>query len=360
MVTDGPSRPGDGSGKAPTLRDVAARAFVNPSVVSRVLNSDPTLKISADTRRRVVEAIAALRYRPNALARGLRLARTSTIGFVLPEVANPVYSPIVIGAQRRAAEAGFVILLGSGRDAASAEASFARLLSEGRVDGLLIASATIEDQLIRDLVSGPAPIVIVNRRVDGVIGSVIVDDEAGSRTATEHLIGLGHSRIAHVAGPADIDTTMRRRAGYEAAMLRGGFQLRVVSGDGWDAVAGYRAAERLFKENGGVTAVFAANVMVAIGVVRAAREADRIVPRDLSVIALHDFGLAAFIEPPLTTVAMPLEELGSAAVDVLLDRLAGAPAGDLVIQTPPRLILRSSTGPPSTGAPSKAVDGQRL
>lgn len=329
--------------KAPTLRDVAARATVNPSVVSRVLNGDATLKIAAPTRQRVLEAVDHFDYRPNALARGLRMSRTSTIGLVLPEIANPVYGPILVGAQRRASEKGYVIIIGSGMDASSTEASFAQLLREGRVDGLLIASAALEDALIRELASGPAPVVVVNRRVDGVAGSVIVDDQAGSYLATDHLLQLGHSNIAHLAGPGGLDTTIRRRAGFESAMHSAGFQGVVISEEGWDAGAGHRAGVRLLRDQPTVTGVFAGNVMMAIGMVRAASEYGRVVPHDLSVIALHDFPLAGFVNPPLTTIVMPLEELGAAGVDMLLDRLVGGRAYDMVIQTPPHLMVREST-----------------
>lgn len=331
-----------GSARAPTLRDVAALAAVNPSVVSRVLNRDATLKITDATRARVTSAVEQLGYRPNALARGLRLSTTSAIGLVLPEVSNPVYGPIVVGAERRAAEAGYVLVLGSGADAASTEASFARLLSEGRVDALLVASATVEDQLLRGLSRGVAPVLAVNRRIAGAVGSIVVDDAAGAHLATCHLIELGHRRIVHVSGPPAMDTSARRQAGYEQAMREAGLTPRVVVGRGWDARSGYAVGASAL-EHRATSALFVANVMAAIGVIRAARERGHAVPQDLSVVALHDSPVAEYFEPPLTTVQLPLEQLGRAAVELAIERLDGAFARDVLLADPPRLLVRGST-----------------
>jgi LacI family transcriptional regulator len=337
-----PARRTTGSERTPTLRDVAALAAVDPSVVSRVLNADPTLKVTEATRERVLAAVQRLGYRPNALARGLRMATTSAIGLVLPEVSNPVYGPIVVGAERRAAEAGYVLVLGSGADAATTEASFARLLSEGRVDALLVASATVEDQLLRGLSRGAAPVLAVNRRIAGAVGSIVVDDAAGAHLATRHLLELGHRRIVHVSGPPAMDTSARRQAGYEQAMRDAGLAPRVVAGRGWDARSGYAVGAAVLQHRA-TTAVFVANIMAAIGVIRAARERGRAVPDDLSVVALHDSPVAEFFEPPLTTVQLPLEQLGRAAVELVLERLGGAPPRDVLLADPPRLLVRGST-----------------
>jgi LacI family transcriptional regulator len=336
----------------PTLRDVAALASVDPSVVSRVVNDDPRLSISPGTRARVLAVIDELGYRPNVIARGLRLARTWTIGFVLPDLGNPVYGQIVHGAQARAQEAGYAIVLGSPLEGRTIDSAFLRLLNERRFDGLLVASATVEDERLRELSATPAPVVVVNRRVDGVESSVIVDDAAGGELATRHLLELGHTSVAHIGGPVDIDTSARRRQGFEAAVAGCGIHHPVIeAGAGYDAGAGFEAARRLLERHPEVTGVFAANVMIAIGAIRAARELGRCVPADLSVVALHDFPLAAYTEPPLTTVAMPLLELGAAAADLLLARIEGRPspsAMSAMLTIPPRLVVRGSTaGPPA-------------
>ncbi len=334
------------SARAPTLRDVAALAHVNPSVVSRVLNGDPTLKITAATRARVVAAVEQLGYRPNALARGLRMATTSAIGLVLPEVPNPVYGPIVVGAEQRSAEAGYVLILGNGADAAATEASFVRLLHEGRVDALLVASATVEDDLLRGLSRGAAPVIAVNRRIAGAVGSIVVDDAAGARMATQHLIDLGHRWITHLSGPPVMDTSIRRQEGYEDAMRAAGLEAHVVVGQGWDARSGFAATEAILRHRS-MTALFAANIMAAVGVIRGIRGCGLRVPEDLSVVALHDSPVAEYFEPPLTTVQLPLEQLGRAAVELVLERIDGAPARDVLLRDPPRLLVRESARAPS-------------
>ena len=230
-VTNG--RRTNAAGRPPTLRDVAALAAVNPSVVSRVLNRDPTLKIDRRHPRRVLDAVTQLSYRPNALARGLRMSTTSAIGLVLPEVANPVYGPIVVGAERRASEAGYVLVLGGGLDAASTEASFARLLDEGpggRAAGRVRhgrgrAAADVSRQ--------------VRRRSSRSTAGSAAPSARSSSTTPRRLAwprstssSWAISRIMHIAGPPSMDTTQRRQQGYEAAMTAAGLPSMVVAGRG--------------------------------------------------------------------------------------------------------------------------------
>jgi LacI family transcriptional regulator len=334
------------SNRAATLRDVALVASVDPSVVSRVLRNDPRLSISSKTRERVLNAIEELEYRPNAQARGLRLRRTWTIGFVLPDIGNPVYSQIVHGAQAHAEEAGYAIAIGSPLDGRRVEHAFTRLLRERRFDGLLVATSRDDDDLVA-LTSGGAPIVVVNRRIAGIESSVVVDDATGSTVATNHLLDLGHRRIAHIAGPPDIDTSVRRQAGFGAAMNARGIDDYVIVGTaGYPAHEGYAAAVQLFEDEPETTGVFVANVLLAFGVIRAAADRALRVPEDVSVVALHDFPIAEYFTPPLTTVAMPLVELGAAAVDMLLECIDGKPGRSLMLDVEPRLVVRSSTAPP--------------
>src|SRR5262249_39783611 len=151
-----------------------------------------------------------------------------------------------------------------------------------------------------------------------------VDDAAGATVATDHLLDLGHRRIAHIAGPPGIDTSVRRQAGFAAAMDARGVENYVVVGAvDYPAHAGYAAAIELFENEPETTAVFVANVLLAFGVISAARDRSLRVPEDISVVALHDFPIAEFFTPPLTTVAMPLAELGAAGVDMLLERIDG-------------------------------------
>jgi LacI family transcriptional regulator len=313
-----------------------------------VVTGDPALRVSGATRERVETAIRELGYRPNVQARGLRLAKTWTIGFVLPDLMNPFYAPIVEGAERRASENGYMVVIVRELDRAmdrGDELIFERLIHQDRVDGLLVASGRVDDGVLRSLDQGDRPLVIVNRRVPGIVGSVVVDDEAAAHLATRHLIELGHRHLAHVTGPEGIDNTTRRRAGFEAAAREGGATTVTVHGAGWDIETGYRAAKELLAHHR-VTGVVATNIVVGTGVYGAAQEAGMEIPRDLSVIALHDYPAAQFMRPAMTTVVLPLEQLGRSAVDVLFERLAGTPPRAIVVDGEPELIVRASTAAP--------------
>lgn len=331
--------------RRPTLKDVAVIAGVDASLVSRVVSGEPALSIPESTRTRVLDAVAAVGYRPSAAARSLRTQKLSTLGLIIPDLTNPVYAPIVAGAQAAASRAGFALLLASDTEGPGREAAhtLVRMLAEDRVDGLLVASGTQNSDLLDLLSDVGKPAVLVNRAIPG-IPSVVVDDEAGARLATDYLLRRGHRRIMHLAGPRGIDTTDRRRAGYEGAIADGAGAVTdtTVHAKGWGAEDGYAAGRELLAHRGEATAVFVANVTLAIGLYRAAHEQGLVVPDDLSVIALHDYDLAAMLVPSLTTVAMPLQELGEAAVSQLLGVLDGAPPGDLMVRTTPVLVERSS------------------
>lgn len=329
----------------PTMQDIANMVGVDRSVVSRALNNDPALHIQPDTRKRILTAAQSIGYQPNAMARGLRLAKTQTIGLVLPDLTNPVYDQIVRGAQSRAEQSGYIIVVGSAHDGEATEAAFARLLMQRRVDGLLIASATLEDEYVRKLAASPAPVALINRRVAGVESSVILDDAAGSRIATEYLLGIGHRHLGHITGPSHVDTSVRRCQGFQEAATRAQEAI-VVTAEGTEARDGYLGTIALFQKSPHITAIYLASMRAAVGALYAAHELGYRVPFDLSVIALHDDPLVEYIQPPLTTVAMPMEELGAAGVDLLLDKIQGLPVKELTLPISPRLVVRHSTAPP--------------
>jgi DNA-binding LacI/PurR family transcriptional regulator len=328
-----------------TLRDVAAIVGVDPSAVSRVVNNDPNLHVSAATRKRILATVEELGYRPNFGARGLRTSKTWTIGFILPSLSNPMYEPIVRGVELAANERGYGIVLGSHIEGRSAK-TFVSLLQEGRVDGLLVASSTLHDDFIRDIVEhGPGPVIPVNRRVEGVKSSVVVDDEGASRKAVEYLTGLGHQVVGGIFGPVDIETAVRRKRGFVGAALRAGLEFVAVDRTGWGAEDGYTGTHETLRQNPAVTAIYASTLLMGIGALRAAVDAGRPVPSRLSVICLHDSYLAEYLVPPLTTVRLPTERLGPAAVDLLIRRTEGGAERAIMIPGDGEIIERASTGP---------------
>jgi LacI family transcriptional regulator len=334
------------------LADVAEAAGVGTSIVSRVLNADPTVSIRPETRERIVRAATELNYRPNAFARGLKLARTMTIGMVIPNLAYPVNAEIIRGAERAAAAANYVTLLADADEFLQTGEAYRRLLLEQRVDGLLIASASTEESFIADLVSQRLPFVLVNRRVPHVGPCVSVDDGRGTQLAVEHLVSLGHRRIAHIGGPRDADTARRRLAGFRAGMRAA--RLRVpaayVVEAPYEEEGGEQAMARLLELEPRPTAVVVWSLAAAIGALAAANERLIRIPEELSIVGFHDAPIAAYLHPPLTTVLMPLREMAERSVDVLLDLIHGRRGRNIVVATAPVLVERASTRPPQDAA----------
>jgi LacI family transcriptional regulator, galactose operon repressor len=341
---------------AARLVDVARLAGVTPAVVSRVLNNDETLRVRPETRERIRAAAAELRYVANARGRALQSARTGTIGLFVPSLTSPVYAAILTGAQRAASERDLTLLLADSQ-VETASATLRGLAAQGRVDGFLFqrTSEMSDEDVSRTLAAG-VPAILLNGAIAGVESSVAIDDEAGGLLATEHLLSFGHRRIGHVAGPLPTDTGARRRAGYERALTAAGIALDerlVVPASDYAAAAGEEAAAVLLAAEPRPTAVFASNIVVAIGVLAAAARMAIRVPEELSVIGLHDMWFAAHTSPPLSTVELPLQELGETAVHELARLLAGENPSVVTLRSPaPRIVSRASVGPAPTRRPA--------
>ena len=327
------------------MSDVAAVAGVDTSVVSRVLSGDDRLSVRPETRQRVLDTVARLGYRPNTAARMLKTARAMAIGMVVPDLANTAYAEIARGAEQRAAQRGYILLLASG-------GIYDRLeILGGRVDGLLYAMATSDRFEPARLPEGP-PGLLVNRREPGLGPSVVVDDAAAAEAATAHLLALGHVRIAHIAGPGIADTARRRRSGYLAAMNGAGIAVAsdlIVEAE-FDEESGYDATTRLLTADAPPTAIFVANTRAAIGALAAAHALGKTVPDAVSIVGFDDIPIARYLTPPLTTVRRPLAAMGERAVDMLLELIDGREVADVMLADAPELVRRESSAPPP-GAP---------
>ncbi|MBF8193882.1 LacI family DNA-binding transcriptional regulator [Nonomuraea sp. K274] len=326
-----------------TLTDVAAIARVDRAVVSRVINKDPTLNIRPETRERVLAAIEQLGYRPNVAARSLRTSRAHMFGLFIPDFANPVYAEIIKGAEAEAADQGSVLVTGSATRAGLGE--YMDRLGQGRIDGLLLAGAPDEAGLAGQLDRAGIPWIMLNHRGRTVRRYVILDDERAAALAVEHLVRLGHRRVAHLAGPSGADTATRRSAGYSAAMRAAGLPEGPIVAAGYTPAGGAAGMARLLAAGERPTAVFVANVASAIGAMQAVRSAGLEIPRHVSIVAVHDLDLAGYLSPALTTVRMPLAELGRRGV-TLLSVLKPDETVAEVLDGPIELIPRSSTAPP--------------
>ncbi|MEV0825376.1 LacI family DNA-binding transcriptional regulator [Nonomuraea rubra] len=326
-----------------TLADVAAMARVDRAVVSRVVNKDPTLNIRQETRERVLAAIDELGYRPNVAARSLRTSRAHMFGLFIPDFANPVYAEIIKGAEAEAAAQGYVLVTGSATGAGLGE--YMDRIGQGRIDGLLLAGTGDDTSLTRQLDQAAIPWLMLNNRSRGVKRYVILDDQRAAALAVEHLVRLGHRRIAHLAGPSRADTAARRSAGYSAAMREAGLPEGPIVAADYTPAGGAAAVARLLAGSEPPTAVFVANVASAIGAMEGVRAAGLEIPRDVSIVAVHDLDLASYLYPALTTVRMPLAELGRRGV-TLLGSLKPDDTVAEVLAGPIELIQRRSTAPP--------------
>lgn len=330
-----------------TLVDVALAAGVDKAVVSRVVNHDPGLVIRPDTRARVEAAVAVLGYRPNPAARSLRTAKTGTIGLVIPSFANPVYAEIISGAENAALASGHVLVTGSTSGVPSA-AEYLDLLGHGRVDGLLIAGGAPSAEEQRILGGLDLPWLLVNRRDRRGHRYLILDDAYSAETAVAHLAGLGHTRIAHIGGPRSADTALRRLQGYERAMQDLGLAIQPpwIQTCDYTMQGGATAVAALMTGAQRPTAIYVANVAAAVGALHQLSAMDLAVPEEVSVVATHDAEIASYVMPALTTVRMPLRQLGSRAVELLLGSSRDAVIEE-TLATDIELIERESTAAPT-------------
>jgi LacI family transcriptional regulator len=302
-----------------TIRDVARLAGVSTATVSRILSGVGEARPT--TRARVRAAAQALDYRPSGIARSLKLGSTGTIGLIVTDILNPYFPELVRSIEDAARARSLAVLLCNGQEDPDRETSYLELLSQRRVDGIVVASGSLSERHAQWLRSAPVPVVLVNCRLpDRSQPAALTDNEAAARLATEHLLGLGHRRLGHITGrPADA-ATEDRLAGVRAAIRGAGLpaeSLAVVAGDG-HTTGGQRGMAELL-DTSGVTGVVCYNDLTAVGAIRAIRGRGLAVPRDISVVGFDDIDLAQLLDPPLTTVAQDTSAMGRWAVA----RLAG-------------------------------------
>jgi LacI family transcriptional regulator len=265
---------------------------------------------------------------------------------LIPSLTNPAFARIVRGAYRRAFERDIVVLVAEDLDEQHAGEMVARLVQDGRIDGLVIASARPKHPLYAVLSASAIPHVFLNRAVPGSGRNVILDEESVCRAAVSHLVRLGHKRIAHISGPLDLDPAVRRAQAFERATRSQRIDGLVVEGASFLEDGGADAGMTIFRDHPDITAVFTSTPSQAIGLYHAAAQHGRTIPADMSVITHSDLPVEGYLTPPLTAVAVPLEELGAAGVDALLAEPDGAHTADIVVPTRPKIVKRGSTGPP--------------
>lgn len=337
--------------QAATILDIARESGVSKSTVSRVLNGQG--HVSEEARKRVLEAVQRLDYTPNGLARGLSGRRTGMVGFVLSDISNPFFPEIARGVEDVARSLGYTVFLANTDGELEREEEAVRLLVERRVDGVIFGSVTEDTRCLPRLAEIGIPFVLAGRSTrDPHLDCVVVDNVTGGRLAAEHLIGLGHSRIAFIGGPPKVLASVERYEGFRQAMRAAGLAedpSRVCWAD-FRYEGGYRQARSLLRSSRRrPTAIFAANDQMAIGAVDAALDLGLRVPEDVAVVGFDDIPAARLRTIQLTTVAQPKYDIGSLAMRLLAQRIdersRSAPPGEPHrMLLAPRLVVRRTCG----------------
>lgn len=329
------------------LVDVANAADVSISVVSRILNADPSLRVATKTRERVLAAAKELRYQPNHAARALRLSKNSAIALLTPDYANAIFSEIARGVEEEADIRNLSVLINRANAVESADGWLRRIVEEGRADGIILqAPDGVTKEGLEKLISGTLPIVLINSRDDSKLSHIIFDDAGAVELALEHLFSLGHEKIGFLGGEVSSPTGARRFAGFVSGMKRKklAVNLEWVTRIGYTGVDGRKAVSQIFNKSDHPTALIVANANAALGALAQIHTLGLRVPEDISLVSIHDIWFADATWPPITAVKMPNYELGKLAIGMLLKQMETGIIEKIILLNPPnQLVVRSST-----------------
>ena len=327
-----------------TIRDVAKQLGMSVATVSRALSRPELLR--EETRERVLAAVELLGYRPNLQARGLRRGRTHALLAIVPNL-SPFFLEILAGIEEVAREAGFAVLLGNSGGDPEREAACFEQVANVRADGVILLTGSAPAIYARGTRPLPPLVAVLERLPDHSVPVVRTDHRSGAREATRHLIALGHRRIAHIAGIRRIPSTTQRLQGYRQALISAKlpFAPELVRDGDFTMPSGATAMDELLTLPTPPTAVLCANDEMAFGAVQTLHRRGLLVPADISIVGFDDLNMAAFYNPPLTTVHIPRHDIGRRAAAELIELLAGRTVTQNAI-LPTRLIIRGSTAPP--------------
>lgn len=331
-----------------TLKDVAKLANVTPSVVSRLLNNDATLNIREETKNKIYWAVKELNYSPNNIARSLRTRITKLIGIIIPDIGNPTFGELVKGVQEAVYRDGYILVICNTEEDKEKEWELAQMLLEKRADGIFIASTYINTNITENLQNIGTPYVMVNRTIGSDKGySVSTDNVLGASLLVKHLISLGHTKIAHIAGLLYTDTALGRLKGYRKTIMENNIAYNpdYVIETQFTLEGGYVAMRKLLDLNDPPTAVFAANDLIAIGALNAMKERKINVPNDISLAAFNNSWVVKQLTPPLTTIETNFFRMGYEGAKMLIQLINGKTPSVSNIVIEPKLIIGESTGP---------------
>lgn len=330
----------------PKIKDIAERLGVSAATVSRAL-SDSGL-VAEPTLSRIRAVARELNYRPNVSARNLRTQRSLAVLMVVRDVGNPFYLEVLKGVEATARAAGYAVLMGNTENDSDREVEYFDMLRDGHADGMILMTGKLpEREGFLASVAG-APVVVALEEIENAgFPHVMIDNEGAARDAVEHLIGLGHKRIAHISGPVPEIMSVHRREGYRKAMQAAGLPIP----DGYEQTGDYllhsgqRLCRALFELPVPPTAIFCANDEMAFGVIRELRRLGLDVPGDVSVVGFDDLFLSEAFYPPLTTISQPRTDIGRAAMNMLLAMLSGGLTPRRPVMMPTALKVRGTTAP---------------
>ncbi|MGI9202904.1 MAG: LacI family DNA-binding transcriptional regulator [Woeseiaceae bacterium] len=331
--------------KKVTIKDLADVVGVHHSTVSRALSPEKREKISPAVVKQVEKAAKKLGYFPNIVASSLKQNRSFTIGVLIPDLMNPLFPPIIRGVQDAAEAAGYTVITANTDDEEGKERDALRMMQGRSIDGVIITTARREDPIVEQCIENDIPFVLVNRTVDrDGVNAVVLDEDFGIRSVLDHLVGLGHSRIAHVAGPQRTSTGFHRAKAYSEYM-----NIQRLNADLTETTErftieeGRRAFRALWARESQLTAVVAGNDLLALGCIDAMKEAGLAVPSDVSITGYDDMLFLERMSPALTTVQVPKYEMGSQAMKTLLEMMGGEAKAPVVLRMQPKLVVRGST-----------------
>lgn len=333
--------------EAPRLHDVARAAGVSVSTVSRAI-SRPEL-VNAQTLDRVQRVVAQTGFRLSRVARRLRTRRgpTNLIGLLIPDIQNPFFAEVARGVEDVAQAHGYVTMLANSDEDAARESRFLDVMRDESVDGVILPAVSGGGEAVERLAHARIPVVYVDRRPPRITGdTVVIDNERGARDATEHLLGLGHRRIAFIQGRPDLSTSRERLAGYRGALEDAGVAYEpalVGAGDGRQA-SGDDLARALLGTQARPTALLAGNSLMTMGALTAIHSMGLRIPDDVALIGYDDMPWAQVVDPPLTVVRQPAHAIGRRAMELLLRRVADPAREAQLVALQPELVVRRSSG----------------
>jgi LacI family transcriptional regulator len=329
-----------------TVKDVAERSGVSVSTVSHVING--TRFVSEELKIKVREAMDQLEYKPNLIARSLRTKRSNVLGLIIADITNPYYSEMAWNIEYLGHLQNYTVMLCNSEGDPIKEEFYINRLLEMRADGIIIISSKIHQEKLEEMVGKDLPVILIDKHGVGIhMDMISIDEFEGGRLATEHLISLGHKRIACINGVSENYMNIHRLRGYQAAMGKAGLELDeclMISSD-FDVVAGFRNGNSLLEMENPPTAIFATGDLIAFGVIQAAYQKGLSVPKELSVVGFDDVYLSKYYVPPLTTIKQPIYEISEAAVNCFFERMENSQKTGRTINFNVHLEIRESTAP---------------